>query len=137
MGQPCSPFGPAVLSFFPGFCLGRKIGPTGTSGHPFGPGALVFWAAAGAIVTIWPSSEITCCCSVQASCHLHNFCLMWTVVGLDAERGGSDVGSRFIPSADWWTGAGTGAREARELPKTPERHVSAAARLSSRFTVEF
>ena len=28
-------------------------------------------------------------------------------------------------------GAGTGAREARELPKTPERHVSAAARLSS------
>ena len=29
------------------------------------------------------------------------------------------------------TGAGTGAREARELPKTPERHVSAAARLSS------
>ena len=63
---------------------------------------------------------------------------MWTGPGLDAERGGSDVGSRFIPSADWWTGgAGTGAREARELPKTPERHVSAAARLSSRFTVEF
>ena len=52
MGQPCSPFGPAVLSFFPGFGLGRKIGPTGTSGHPFGPGAVLFWAAAGAIVTM-------------------------------------------------------------------------------------
>ena len=41
--------------------------------------------------------------------------------------------SRLLTGA----GAGTGAREARELPKTPERHVSAAARLSSWFTVEF
>ena len=138
MGQPCSPFGPALLSFFPGFCLGRKIGPTGTSGHPFGPWAVLFWAAAGAIVTIWPSSEITCCCSVQASCHLAKFCLMWTVVGLDAERGGSDVGCRFIPSADWWTGG-------RERPASclrprsatfPLLHVSPLP-LTSRFTVEF
>ena len=26
---------------------------------------------------------------------------MWTGLRLDAERGGSDVGSRFIPAGDW------------------------------------
>ena len=52
MGHPCSAFAP-LLGFLPDFdCRGRKIGPTGTSGHPFGPEVVLFWAAAGAILMI-------------------------------------------------------------------------------------
>ena len=49
MGHPCPSFVP-LLCFRP-LCLGRNIGPTGTSGHPFGPDAVLFWAAAGAMLT--------------------------------------------------------------------------------------
>ena len=140
MGQPCSPFGPALLSFFPGFCLGRKIGPTGTSGHPFGPGAVLFWAAAGAIVmmVLFWNHLLFFCTQLHTSFHLAKFCLMWTVVGLDAERGGSDVGSRFIPSADWcWYGRERPASCLRPRSATfPLLHVSPLP-LTSRFTVEF
>ena len=53
MGHPCSAFDP-LLCFLPdpALCRGRKIGPTGTSGHPFGPEVVLFWAAAGAILMI-------------------------------------------------------------------------------------
>ena len=69
IGQPCSAFVPLLETFLPDpdlcylvlpenlilpdpdLCRGRKIGPTGTSGQPFGPGVVLFWAAAGAIVS--------------------------------------------------------------------------------------
>ena len=68
------------------------MGPTGTSGHPFGPEVVLFWAAAGAILMItlllFSLNEL-----LLSKCQM-----MWTGPGLDAERGGSDVGSRFIPA---------------------------------------
>ena len=53
MGHPCPSFVP-LLCFRPDpdLCRGRNIGPTGTSGHPFGPEVVLFWAAAGAMLMV-------------------------------------------------------------------------------------
>ena len=125
IGQPCSAFVPLLETFLPDpdlcylvlpenlilpdpdLCRGRKIGPTGTSGQPFGPGVVLFWAAAGAIVSFRESLADPSYCVHWSSCRK---CLMWSGQGLDAERGGSDVGSRFIPSAE-------PSRELRPAPR--------------------
>ena len=80
IGQPCSAFVPLLETFLPDpdlcylvlpenlilpdpdLCRGRKIGPTGTSGQPFGPGVVLFWAAAGAILSFLESLADPSCC---------------------------------------------------------------------------
>ena len=53
MGHPCPSFVPLLcFRVDPDLCRGKNIGPTGTSGHPFGPEVVLFWAAAGAMLMI-------------------------------------------------------------------------------------
>ena len=102
MGHPCPSFVP-LLGFRPDpdFCRCRNMGPTGTSGHPFGPEVVLFWAAAGAILMIT---------LLLFSLQLSKCQMMWTGPGLNVERGGSDVGSRFIPACDSRSAARAEAR---------------------------